>query len=580
MRPRFVIAAESIGRALPSLDRCRKLRPLAKTTHTAHPHFEALVDPSCFQAVSEGGLLIGSLFQRGCSGPVQLTPAAQDAAIVTRGESLIGQYWGAYLAVLPDKDQATLHIVRAPLGDLPCYWTRIDRSVILASDLTLLHAAVGGQFPIDRTALARHLGAEDLRHAETCLKGVHELPGGQRMSIGAGEPVFTEIWSPWLFTTAGRQIFDVADARQRVRGAALHSVQARGSQLGPVLLKLSGGLDSSIVAACLRAANIDFASLNLVTLDASGDERDHARAVASAVDVELIESVRDASQVDLERSAAFRLPRPTAHGFAQESARLAAAAAERTGSKALFDGGGGDNIFCSLQSARPAADCLLSADSEGSFWPCARTIAELAQASLAQVAWRAFLISRRRSPRFRWQLDLRFLSEAARHDAEGGADHRWLAAPPGALPGKAAHVALIAGTQSIAEGFDVEAPLPSCSPLISQPLVEACLAVPSWHWFDRGYNRAVARHAFAGRLPKRTLWRRSKGAPDCFIAELYEANRALIRDMLMEGVLRRMGLLDLEALSLTLQSDAPVEGHDFLRVMQLVDAEAWARAWS
>jgi asparagine synthase (glutamine-hydrolysing) len=141
-------------------------------------------------------------------------------------------------------------------------------------------------------------------------------------------------------------------------------------------------------------------------------------------------------------------------------------------------------------------------------------------------------------------------------------------------------VALIAAAQSVAEGFDPREALPTCSPLISQPIVEACLKVPTWLWFENGRNRAVARRAFQPLLPSATVQRRSKGAPDCFIADLFDANRALIRQTLLDGVLRQLGLLDVAALEQELDQNSPVRGHDFLRIMQLTDAEVWARCRS
>ena len=579
MHARFVIALNATEDVQSRLNSCRAIVSAEAVTF-AKPGFDVLVHGEAVQPLGADGLLMGTLFKRGCARPLKLDQNEQAAAVASGGDTLVRQYWGAYVAVIADRDCSTIHVVRAPLGDLPCYWTRVGATLVFATDVALLRAAGADALSIDPPALVRQLAAENLRRPETCLKQVREVPGGTRMSVDQSGIRTIQLWSPWTFTQADRQLRDPAESERRVRDAALHCVRARSAQFGPVLLKLSGGLDSSIVAACLHAAGADFIALNLVTRDPSGDERDHARAVAGPLGVQLIESIREAAEVNLERSAAARLPRPTAYGMAQESARLAAAAAVRAGSVVLFDGGGGDNLFCSIQSARPVADCLLSPDSDGRFWTCARTIAQLAQASITRVAWRAFFISRRRSPSYSWPLDLRFLSNQARAQLREAPDHPWLAAPTGTLPGKAAHVALIAGAQSVVEGFDAEALLPSCSPLIAQPVVEACLTVPSWQWFDRGYNRAIARDAFAGLLPECTVRRRSKGAPDCFIAEIYESNRALIRTMLMDGVLRRLELLDVAALLTTLGNEGPVEGHDYLRIMQLVDAEAWARAWS
>lgn len=530
--------------------------------------------------LGQDGALIGTVFTRGGAGAITLEEADQQAAVASRGASLIRRCWGGYVAVLGDAEGGRVDILRAPLGDLACYWTSIKGIVLFASDLSLMRAAGMPSPSIDAAALACHLAAEDIRRPETCLAQVKELPGGQRITVEADRYEHEALWSPWVFAAPERQLPDAEEAARRVRDSALHCVRARAAGFGHILLKLSGGLDSSIVFACLRNSARPFTALTLVTHDPSGDERAHAGAVARSCGVRLVERYRDPSRVALERSAAACLPRPTARSFTQETARIAAEVACETGSEAIFDGGGGDNIFCSLQSARPAADCLMSEAGRGFFWRTAESIAQLAQTSLWAVARRAWMIKWRRSPAYRWPLDIRFLSAEARAELNGAVNHPWLIVPTGIPPGKAAHVALIAAAQSVAEGFDMESALPTFSPLISQPLVEACLQVPSWLWFEAGRNRAIARRAFAGRLPDATLQRRSKGAPDCFIADLYDTNRGLIRQMLMDGVLRQLRLLDVVSLENQLDEDAPVRGHDFLRIMQLTDAEAWARCWS
>lgn len=48
--------------------------------------------------------------------------------------------------------------------------------------------------------------------------------------------------------------------------------------------------------------------------------------------------------------------------------------------------------------------------------------------------------------------------------------------------------------------------------------------------------------------------------------------------MLLGGVLASRGLLDTELLAQVLDNRGPVTGHDFFRIMRLVDVEAWVRA--
>jgi asparagine synthase (glutamine-hydrolysing) len=529
-------------------------------------------------AVGTGGLLLGSVFRRGSLDTVStFNRPDQDAIFATRGAWLLETYWGGYICLLTSP--AGADILRAPFGDLPCYVTRTPDALLCASDLSLLTAAGAPSPSLDPPALARQLAASDIRRGETCLSGISELPGGERMTIVGGTATRQAIWSPWSFAAPERQLADPVEAARRVEDAARLCVEAQAGEAGHILLKLSGGLDSSIVAACLSRSNRPFTCLTLATDDPAGDERGHAALVAQSLEVALVERFRDVRGVAVDRSAAARLPRPSARSFAQESARIAAEVASEFGANAVFDGGGGDNIFCSLQSVRPVVDSLSTAAVRGAFLRTSAAVAQLAQVSLWAVARRALLSRCSGQIAYRWPLDMRFLSDTARDAASGATAHPWLTPPAGALPGKAAHIALLIGAQSVAEGFDAEEGLPTYSPLISQPLIEVCLRVPSWLWFEDGFNRAVARRAFRDSLPSATIWRRSKGAPDSFIADIYDANLPLIRDLLLGGALRRCGLLDIPQLEAALCATGPVRGHDFLRIMQLADAEVWARCW-
>ena len=44
-----------------------------------------------------------------------------------------------------------------------------------------------------------------------------------------------------------------------------------------IVLRLSGGLDSSIIAACLAKAKVQFSCINFPTRARDGDERNYAR---------------------------------------------------------------------------------------------------------------------------------------------------------------------------------------------------------------------------------------------------------------------------------------------------------------
>jgi asparagine synthase (glutamine-hydrolysing) len=73
--------------------------------------------------------------------------------------------------------------------------------------------------------------------------------------------------------------------------------------------------------------------------------------------------------------------------------------------------------------------------------------------------------------------------------------------------------------------------------------------------------------------------RRSKGAFDGFCARLFDRNRVLVGELLLEGGLARQGILDRSAVEAALRNPAP-SGELVMRLLALVDAEAWLRSWS
>lgn len=114
-------------------------------------------------------------------------------------------------------------------------------------------------------------------------------------------------------------------------------------------------------------------------------------------------------------------------------------------------------------------------------------------------------------------------------------------------------------------------------PLLAQPVVEACLKVPTWMWISGGRNRAVARDAFADLLPRGILDRRSKGSYTGYMAAVYARNKSGMRQFLEEGELCAHGLLDRSALAAFFARELAPRDLSFLRIFDLCTTENWVR---
>jgi asparagine synthase (glutamine-hydrolysing) len=233
-----------------------------------------------------------------------------------------------------------------------------------------------------------------------------------------------------------------------------------------------------------------------------------------------------------------------------------------------------------MHSGAPAADRILIEGPGRGVLQTARAISQLAPAGIPAVLRDAFARAWFGKPAWRSRPRFDFLTGPARELAGSRPVHPWLTCPSGTLPGKAVHVRDLAYFKAYVESLDPRSTVPIVAPLLSQPLVEACLRIPTWLWFESGLNRMVARRAFTGLLPPDILSRRSKGTPSSFNFEILETHHQTIRDMLVDGQLARQGLIDLPGLLSVLDPAHPASDAVVERVLALIDVEAWAAGWT
>ena len=551
---------------------------LAHEGHRVHIHHErdftllVLGDPPM---EIDASLSVGPLFDRRHPGPVDtLAPEDQAKIRASRGQHLIERFWGGYVAFL--RTNEGIDLLRAPFGDLACLFVHQAPRTWVASDIGLLKRTGMAPFATDWAMIAQHLAWPYLRGTWTCLEKLMALPSGHKLQSSMTGVRVAPLWSPWAFTDPDQRLTRDEHV-EKIARAVTNSVATLTGHWGRPVLLLSGGLDSSILAATLARHEADL--LTLYTRDPIGDERAYAAQVADHVSRPLIEARREVSEIDPLRSAAGGLPWPARRLFEQETMRQVEIVAGENGAAALMTGGGGDNVFCALQSAAPVADRLLVEGPGRGMLDTAREISALASAPMPTVLRSAIakvMPWRRRSIA---HPDHAYLSDEAK--ARAGASppaHPWLTPPSPPLPGVAGHIRLLALAQSFSEGRDPAAAIPTILPLLAQPVVEACLAVPSWLWFEKGRNRALARRAFAPHLPRAIVERRSKGTPDSFQGEIFEHHHATLRGMLLGGVLADRGLIDLPRLTRLFSGSVPMAPPDVGSLLRLVDVEAWLRS--
>jgi len=184
-----------------------------------------------------------------------------------------------------------------------------------------------------------------------------------------------------------------------------------------------------------------------------------------------------------------------------------------------------------------------------------------------------------RPARYPWRPNWLFLDNDWSMENPLRLDHPWLDAPDGSRPGPAAHIANLMRLQTTIEEPAPESGWEQLNPLLAQPVVEFCLGIPSWKWCAGGRDRAVARNAFSSDLPSVIIERRHKGGPEGFCIAILDEHRDLLRDRLVGGNLATRGLLDRPAIERALAKDRRFKSSEYLRLLELADAEAWVEHW-
>jgi asparagine synthase (glutamine-hydrolysing) len=576
MSPRYLLVAGAAGARRHELVRRLSSRTNLEPIFSC-ARFEAMASNGCPLIHSgDAGCIVGTLFRRnGAAEPVSALEDDEAAAIsCSRGQALLEGYWGGYLAALAGPD--SLRVLRDPSGLFPCYFACHAGFSIFSSDAELLVAS-GISTGIDFKAIGEQLYRANVPAPATALRGIQELLPGFALTLPGIPATQEQCWSPWDHVATREE--DPQAAAERLSKIIRTCVEAWTSTRRHVLLSVSGGLDSSIIAACLAGAGTRTTCLTLFSDDPAGDERVFARALCGHLGLPLVERPYRLEDIDLAEPLAPHLPRPRDRTQANAYERVNLEVALGAEADAFMTGNGGDNVLGYSQSAGPIVDRYLA---EGLGLGTLRSLLDVCMqtgCSIFDALGRAWKMAKA-SPAHRVRpkplfLHPEFLATLETADLR----HQWLDPPPGALPGKAAHIATILRAQPTLEasrGFF----LPVLSPLMSQPVIEACLAIPSWEWRAGGIDRSLARRAVERDLPPAVLNRRTKGTPSRFAAQLLDHFRAEIRERLIAGRLSGHRIIDSPALEKVLAGDQPVGDLERVRILELVNAEAWIDHWT
>jgi len=536
----------------------------------------------------DAGVVLGRLFTGDLSNP-HLAPCNQfdqgaTAEIVrSAGKQLLRSFWGGYVALLRDPERRCAYVIRDCSGKIPCYYTQSGDITIAFADIVDLEPLQLPAFTVNWEYLAAFIYSSQLQVRACAFNEIQEILTGECLQVQGHCVRQTALWDPRAVCRK-RQIDRYEDAIAELQEVTQKCTDAWAQTYNPILHSLSGGFDSAVLLGCLRnsPASPEVTCVNQFRAASQADERGYARVAAARAGVTLLELPMDsaADQFDSRLLSGPKTLKPTVPGLFRLLEtdlinRIAAAAGART----LWTGQGGDHIF--LQTADPssAGDYLETRGLRLGFVAALRDAAHLSR----QPYWFVLRSACKRSSASRLPADRLarqpyFVDPVALPDnVDQYVAHPWAADAEDLPKGKQMQIRLLADVTNRHRPLPRFERAPQHHPLMSQPLMETCLQIPTYLLVRGGRERGLAREAFADRVPPEIIRRRDKGSIVSHATEVIRQSEAFVRELLLGGVLADAGIIAPSELKPYIVQGLPFREDHFLPLLACIAAEVWAR---
>jgi len=202
------------------------------------------------------------------------------------GDELLQHLNGMFAFALWDEKRQRLLLARDRMGEKPLYYTELpNRTFVFASELKALLIHPGIERRIDLRALRKYLTYEFVPSPHSIIAGVKKLPPAHLLSW---ERSGWRTERYWQLSYKGPKLrISAAEAADEVRARLGEAVRKRLVSDVPLGVLLSGGIDSSSVAAlaCEEAPG-QINTFSIAFDEKSFDESSYARAVAKHLGTE------------------------------------------------------------------------------------------------------------------------------------------------------------------------------------------------------------------------------------------------------------------------------------------------------
>lgn len=262
-------------------------------------------------------------------------------------ERCLDELRGMFAFAIWDSRTATLFCARDRVGKKPLKYVFDGKRFLFASELKALlrHPAI--PHTVDEKSLASFFAINHVSSPNTGFSNVRKLPAAHYLVFEKGSVRMTRYWSPY---PQARTRMSYGEACEELRRLLEESVRFRMISDVPIGAFLSGGIDSSAVAAFMSRSGEKVKTFSIGFPTEGFDERPLARTVAKALGTEHHEFEVQPSAIELLPKLVAAYEEPYADSSALPTWYLAEVTRKHV--KVVLTGDGGDEAFGGYQRYR------------------------------------------------------------------------------------------------------------------------------------------------------------------------------------------------------------------------------------
>lgn len=528
------------------------------------------------------GILVGKLFTRDTYQKVEELDGQKAQEILANPDVINKKYWGRYSGVLYNKLEQKITLMRDPLGLNTLFYMQLKNGIIFASDIALIYDCLDDKPAINWSYFADYVVGSQFAPIATPFEQIKELAGGMGLHYTLDGQIKQELlWD--INSIPNQPITNTAEFEDRLLETLKSCTKALVADSKNVCVELSGGTDSSAVMILLSEVlqkDQKLIAINYIdSKEPSSNEIEYAKEVAEICNASIhFPDWHGASPVD-PLEAGWRPNRPSTFSLFKKMNEKLQNVLDAENCTTILNGQGGDHVFLAPPPEHSLADYWMQKGMRGS-WPVLQELSGIYRMPYSTLLWKNIKASVRYYARKDVIQDgYRESHSKAVVQKQTNQTHYLNNFTKNFLQAKKEHIQSLAHAVIFAERQQKTPDLLYCHPLLSLPVVELGLQIPTYQSFKDGYDRIFFRNAVSKIKKPKALWRRIKGQTTSTMISSLASNVNEIEKLLMNGSLMKSGLIDAVWLTDTLTQIRHGKIDNAWPIVNFITAQQWLNQW-